>query len=109
MNEVVIKEDGKKERRIDLTPVKKFASKLEEALSTEENRRDRKSVKLVTYFLESAGKMNEDQLKYLVNNLVSMAERYAFLFQSTLDEPEKHLKFVQEYRKLKEMTRKYRN
>lgn len=91
--------------RLNLRPVEEFGSKLEKALDTEQNRRDRKSVDLVKYFLDAAREMNKEQLEYLVNNLVAIVEKWAFLYQYTSDNPEEHLKTIQDYRKIEEMMR----
>lgn len=97
---------SEKPYEVDLAPVEEYKSKLEEALVTEENRRDRKSVELTTYFLRAAREMNKEQLKYLVTELVGILEKWTRLYQSTLDNPEEHLKQIKEYRKLEEMIKK---
>ncbi len=96
----LIKSSDSGEEVINLTPVEEFVSVLEKALGTEENLKNRKSVELTTYFLKTARNMDEKQLRFLTSKLVCMVERWAFLYQSTLEDPEAHLRFVQDYRKL---------
>jgi hypothetical protein len=103
--------DGKaytadKPYRVDLEPVEEFISKLEEALGSEKNRKERKSVELTTYFLKAARQMDKEQMKYLVNKLVGRVEKWAYLYQLILDEPEKHLKYVQQFRSLEQLMKK---
>jgi len=88
---------------IDLAPVEEYISKLDQALGTEQNVRERKFVELTTYFLQALRKMKKEQLEYLANELQGRLERMASLYQTTLDKPEEHLKQVKEYRKLEKL------
>lgn len=90
-------------RTTDLTPVNEFVNKLERVLGTEENRRNRAWNDLTSELLEDTEKMDKEQLRYVVVHLLGMAEKFASLYQSTLDNPEKHLQFIKEYRKLERM------
>jgi hypothetical protein len=94
---------SKKPYEVDLAPVEEYISKLDQALGTEQNVRERKFVELTTYFLQAIRKMKKEQLEYLANELQSRLERMASLYQTTLDEPEEHLKQVKEYRKLEKL------
>ncbi len=50
--------------------------------------------------------MDKEQMKYLVNKLVGRVEKWAYLYQLILDEPEKHLKYVQQFRSLEQLMKK---
>lgn len=90
-------------RTNDLTPVNEFVNKLERVLGTEENRRNRAWNDITSELIDATKEMDKEQLRYVVVNLLGIAEKWASLYQSTLDNPEKHLKFVKEYRQLEKM------
>lgn len=92
---------------LDLTPVEEFTGTLDDAVKKEENVKARKAVQLTMYFLEAADNMSAEQLRYLVNNLVGMVIRWSDLYQCTLDDPEGHLEFVRNYRKLQGLYGKF--
>lgn len=88
------------QRTTDLTPVNDLICKLERVFEREENIRNRAWCDFTPEFLEATKRMNKEQLRYVMVHLLGMVEKYASLYQSTLDNPEKHLKFVKEYREL---------
>ena len=90
-------------RATNLTPVNNLVNKLERVLETEENRKNRAWNDITSDFLETTKEMDKEQLRYVIVNLYGMVAKWASLYQSTLDNPEKHLKFVQEYRELEKM------
>jgi len=86
--------------KVDLTPVEEFVGKLESTILNEGAMHTRELTKMMPKLIEEANKMDEEQLRYLTTNLVGIIGRMTDLYQSTLDNPEAHLKFVKEYRKL---------
>ena len=50
-----------------------------------------------------AREMDKEQLRYLTTNLLGLLFKYADLYQHTIDNPEKHLKQMEQYREVKKM------
>ena len=67
---------------------------------------DRKHIEYCTEIHNKTKQMNNEQLRYLTNNMVGLLFKYADLYQRALDEPEKHLEFVEQYRMFKHMRKK---
>ncbi len=56
--------------------------------------------------MEEVKKLNKYQLSYLTDELVGLIAKYADLYQSALDNPEKFCKRTEEYKKLFNLAKK---
>ena len=90
----------------DLTPVEKITNTLDKLLRERKNFLDRRHIAYSVKILEEIEDLDNEQLKYLTNNLVGLTFKYADLYQRTLDNPEEHLDSVNKWEKIKEICRK---
>ena len=97
---------GKTTKTINLTPVEEIRNNLEKILMHRENWKDRSHIKYSINITEKIKQLNKDQLMYLSNSLISLVNKYADLWQMTIDEPEEHLKSLNKYKKLKKEANK---
>jgi len=88
---------------IDLTSVQEVTSTLEKLIGNSKDISDRKHISYSVEIREKMQDMDNEQLKYLVTNIVGLLCRYADLYQHTLDNPEEHLKRIEEYREFKKI------
>jgi len=88
-------------RRIDLTSVEEIRNNLEYILMHRKSMKDRSHIKYSIEITEKIRNLNKDQLRYLSTSLIGLVNKFADLYQSTLDKPEEHLEFMKKFRKLK--------
>ncbi len=87
---------------IDLHPVEEFNNLLEGMIGSEQACRERRLAGGINDLVEKAGKMNQDQLGYLVSGLLGQIQKWTQLYQDALDHPDKFLAVVTTYRKITE-------
>ncbi len=92
---------------IDLQPVEEFNGLLESMVGKEQACRERRLAGGITDLVEKAGKMNQDQLCYLVSGLLGQIQKWTQLYQDALDHPDKFLAVVTTYRKITETATPY--
>jgi hypothetical protein len=92
--------------KVDLTPVEEIKDTMDKILRERTSRFDRRHIGYSSEILKQMIEMDNEQLRYLANNFVGLLFKYADLYQYTIDEPEAHLKFVENYRIFKKMCEK---
>ena len=93
----IVNEKG--EVQINLTPVREYINTIEQAISTEENRRQRVLSEKMLDLIDRAKKMDKKQLEYVIINMFGIIERWVGLHQSIADNPKKFLEDVEFFRK----------
>ncbi len=85
---------------IDLQPVEEFNELLERMIGKEQACRERRLAGGINDLVEKAGKMNQDQVGYLVSGLLGQIQKWTQLYQDALDHPDKFAAFVKQYREI---------
>lgn len=98
-----IKKEGRKTKltinlgggvqEIDLTPVEKIKSMLEEAVRGEENRRKGKINSIYMDILERVENLNREQLNHLALYLVGLVNTWSGIYQHLVDNPDMLLQY----------------
>ncbi len=94
---------------INLQPVEEFNLLLEGMIGSEEACRKRRLAGGINDLVERAGRMNKDQLGYLVSGLLGQIQKYTQLLQEAYDHPDKFAEFVRGYRAIVEGAGPYVN